>query len=86
MVIHALKNLPEADARRLKEILDMQTEDRSLIREAIDLLKRSGSIEYAKQVARRLAEEAMESLKKAIPDPMRRKLELLAKFLITREY
>ena len=43
--------------------------------------------EYAKEVSRRLAEEAMESLKKAIPDPMRRrKLELLAKFLITREY
>ena len=87
MVIHALKKLPETDAKRLDEILNMQTEDRSLIKEAIDLLKKSGSIEYAKEVSRRLAEEAMESLKKAIPDPVkRRKLELLAKFLITREY
>jgi len=34
MVIHALKNLPEADARRLDEILNMQTEDRSLIKDS----------------------------------------------------
>ena len=87
MVIHALRNLPEPDARRLKEILDMRTGDRSLIREAIDLLRKSGSIEYAKEVSRRLAEEAMKSLRRAIPDPVRRrKLELLASFLITREY
>ncbi|MCS7132710.1 MAG: polyprenyl synthetase family protein [Aigarchaeota archaeon] len=87
VVIHALKNLPEKDARRLLEILNKKTADKALIREAIELLKKSGSIEYAKNVSKQLAEEALKILRDHLPETgARKRLELLANFLITREY
>ena len=87
MVIHALRNLPRAEAEKLRKILDMQTKDRDMILEAIQLIRKAGSIEYAKRVSRKLAEEALEILRETIPEGSgRRKLEALASFLITREY
>lgn len=87
MVIHALRNLPPGDARRLREILDMKTKDKKLIEEAIELMRKAGSIEYAKNVSRRLAEKALKILRELLPEEeRRRKLESLANFLITREY
>lgn len=87
MVIHALKNLPRKDAEKLLKILNMRTADRALIREAIELMERAGSIEYAKNVSKQLAEEALKILKKTLPEnAARKKLELLADFLIAREY
>ena len=50
MVLHTCdeKNtlVSQAEKERLQEILDMQTLDETLIREAIDILHKSGSIEY----------------------------------------
>lgn len=87
MVIHALRNLPPKEAKKLRNILDMRTGDRRLIREAIELMKKAGSIEYAKQVSRNLAEESIEILRQLFPDEgRRRKLEALANFLVGREY
>jgi len=87
MVIHALRKLPEDEARRLIEILNMRTGDRKLIAEAVNLLRKAGSIEYARGVSRRLAEEAIRVLREALPESEgRRALEALAEFLITREY
>ena len=87
MVIHALRNLPEKEARRLMEILNKKTGEKNLIREAINLLKKAGSVDYAKKVARDLAEQALTILRQAVPDNEgRRKLEALAEFLISREY
>jgi len=87
MVIHALRNLPEAEAKRLKEILNMKTADKELIAEAIDLLKKAGSVDYAKDISKKLAEQAVKVLREAVPESEERnKLEALANFLITREY
>ena len=87
MVIHALRNLPANESKRLLEILNKRTADKALIREAITLMKKAGSIEYAKQVSKQLAEEALRILRKCLPEnDDRRKLEALADFLITREY
>lgn len=87
MVIHALRNLPPGDARRLREILDMKTKDKKLIKEAIELMRKAGSIEYAKNVSRHLAKKALKILRELLPEEeRRRKLKSLASFLITREY
>ena len=87
MVIHALRHLPKAEAEKLRRILDMQTRDRVVILEAIQLIRKAGSIEYAKQVSRKLAERALRILHETLPEGAgRRKLEALAGFLITREY
>ncbi len=87
MVIHALNTLPREKAERLQQILDMRTEDDKLIREAINLIKESGAVEYAKEVSRRLALKAREELEKALPDSEAKEdLKTLIEFLISREY
>jgi len=87
MVIRALKTLPEEKAERLRQILDMRTEDENLIREAISLIKESGAVEYAKEVSRNLAMKARKALEKALPNsPAKERLKSLTEFLISREY
>jgi geranylgeranyl pyrophosphate synthase len=87
MIIHALRNLPADEAERLRRILDMRTGDKRLIAEAIELMKKAGSIYYARKISERLAMEALEALRRGIPEPeSRRKLEVLAEFLIRRKF
>jgi geranylgeranyl pyrophosphate synthase len=87
MVIHALRNLPADEAERLRWILDMRTGDKRLIMEAIDLMKKAGSIDYARKVSEELAMEALEALRRGLPkSESRRKLEVLAEFLVRREF
>ena len=54
MVIHAYNNLPKSEAERLLNILNMHTEDANLTEEAIELMKKSNSIQYAKDVSQKL--------------------------------
>jgi geranylgeranyl pyrophosphate synthase len=54
MVIHACNNLPKEKSQRLIDILNMQTEDKEIIKEAIDLIRSTSSIDYAKEVAQGL--------------------------------
>jgi len=56
MVIHSCNHLAEKDAKRLVDILNLQTEDRETIEEAIELIKSTDSIEYAKNVAQDLVQ------------------------------
>ena len=87
MVIHALRNLPANEAERLRQILDMRTSDKRLIMNAIQLIKKAGSIDYARGVSEKLAIEALEILRRCLPESeSRRKLEILAEFLIRREF
>ena len=51
MVIYTLEKANEEDAKRLEEILNMHTRDNELIKEALDILHKYGSVDYAKNVA-----------------------------------
>ena len=53
---------------RLIEILNMNTEDEKLIREACAILKESGSIEYAQNFSRQMIAEAWANLRDGLPD------------------
>lgn len=87
MVIKALRTLPAEKAARLREILEMRTGNEDLIREAIELVKESGAVDYAKSVSRRMVSEAWRELEKVLkPSEARERLKALAEFLITREY
>jgi len=87
MVIHALSKAGEEDRRRLKEILSMHTRDRRLIEEAISILKRYGSIEYAKEFARRMIQESWADVEGILPDnEYKEKLRALTDFLVEREF
>lgn len=87
MVIHALKNLPPAEAQRLREILNMRTNNPELIREAIELIKKAGSVEYARKVCRQHIERALKLLDESLEEShAKEKLKALTEFLIKREY
>lgn len=53
MVINSVYGdaLTEQQKRRLVEILSMKTEDEGVIKEAIQIMKESGSIKYAGEMA-----------------------------------
>jgi geranylgeranyl pyrophosphate synthase len=64
----------------------MKTEDNALLQEAIDLLHKSGSVEYATKKARSMMEEAWGKLEKTMEESEgKRYLEELSGFLIDRE-
>ena len=87
MVIYTLRRAPEAERRRLLEILDMHTRDIELIREAVAIMERHGAIEYAKEVARRLVGEAWAEVDKWLrPSEAKEALRALAQFLIERAF
>ena len=87
IVCHALKNLDETDKAELLKILKTSvnetTED--MINQAVELLDKSGSIEFAKQEAIKLVEEA--KLKLTVLPDSEAKSEILkiANFLVNRE-
>lgn len=85
MVIHTLRNGNEEDRKRLLEILNMHTDNQSLRDEAIGILKKNGSIEYAKEYAKKLVREAWEEVDKLFPESdAKNKLKAFADFLIER--
>lgn len=57
MIIHSYQNLPSSEKKRLIEILNMKTEDKIIIKEAINIIKSTNSIEYAKLVCKNLMYE-----------------------------
>ncbi|MGB9703263.1 MAG: polyprenyl synthetase family protein [Candidatus Micrarchaeia archaeon] len=86
MVIHTLQVASQEDKKRLLEILSMHTTDQNLINEAISLMKKYNSIEYAKDVARKLVEEGWAKASPYIPEGnTKEKLKELSNFLIERK-
>jgi geranylgeranyl pyrophosphate synthase len=57
MVIHSL-NIKGSTAQRLNDILNLQTDDIALLREAIDILISNGSVDYAKDRAATMMSQA----------------------------
>ena len=60
IVIHSYRNLDEKNKSRLLEILNMKTKDKNLIKEAIDLVNFTKSIDYAKKAEKRFIKSAMD--------------------------
>ncbi|MCS7142367.1 MAG: polyprenyl synthetase family protein [Aigarchaeota archaeon] len=87
LVIHALRNLKREDADRLSEILSKHTTDQSLLDEAIELIKKSGAIEYGTKFSLNLLDEAISVLESVLrPSEARESLIELSRFLVLREY
>ena len=86
MVIHTLKKASDEDKKRLIQILNMHTKDPELIKEAIDIMKKYGSIKYAKEYARKMVSDAWKDVEKILPESDAKKiLKSFAEFLIERE-
>jgi len=82
MVVHTLKKASEKDKKRLIEILDMHTKDKKLIKEAIDILKKYDSLNYAKNFAIKMMKETWVEVDKTLPDSeAKKKLRAFVEYL-----
>ncbi len=86
LVLHTLKKAGPRDRKRLLKILDMQTKNRKLVKEAIALIKKYGSIDYAKKKAKKLVKDSWEELDSVLKESSyKKRLKEFADFLIDRE-
>ena len=86
MVIHTLKVGKEEDKKRLIEILDKHTKDQEEIREAIRIMEKYDSINYAKEFARNLVKNAWKDVAEILPESdAKSKLKAFAEFLVERD-
>ena len=67
MVIHTMSKCDKS-SQRLEHILNLQTNDETLLKEAINILKDNGSVEYAKKRAGEILGEAWLDLEKVLPE------------------
>ncbi|MFH0956249.1 MAG: polyprenyl synthetase family protein, partial [Candidatus Aenigmatarchaeota archaeon] len=86
LVIHTLKKASPADRKRLIEILGMHSKDQRIIGEAIAIIKKYGSVEYAKGFARDMVRKAWADVEPLLPkNPAKEKLKAFADFMVERE-
>ena len=86
LVIHAFRKADRKDRKRLIEILNMHTKDREIIMVAIEILKKYGSVEYAKEFARKMVRDAWKDVEPLLPEnPAKGKIREFADFLVERE-
>jgi len=86
MLIHALKKAKPADKKRLLEIINMHTTDQNLKNEAINIIKKYGSIDYAKEYARTMVKENWTKIERRLPpSEAKEKLRSFANYLIERK-
>ncbi len=86
MVIHCLRVASEAERKRLLEILNSHPEDQESIAEAIQSLKKNGSIEFARKKAKELVKEAWKKLEPELKKSQAKQLlKAFADYLIERK-
>ncbi|MCD6495763.1 MAG: polyprenyl synthetase family protein [Candidatus Aenigmarchaeota archaeon] len=86
LVIHTIRNAEKQDRERLLEILKMHTKDRKLIEEAISIIRRYGSIQYAKEFARDMVRKAWSDVEPLIPESeAKQKIRAFADFMVERD-
>ena len=86
MVIHALAHASPEDAALLKRVLKNPEAEENELRAAIEVLKRTGSIEHANEKAQSLAREAKSKLKPLPESEAKSFLLELADFSVQREF
>jgi len=86
IVIHTLKTAKAADKKRLVNILNMHTSNQNLRNEAIAIMRKYESMEYAKQMARKMVRKSWNEVEKLLPASVgKEKLKAFAVFLIERK-
>jgi len=86
MVIDTLKKAESQDRKRLIEILNKNNQDLKEIKEAITIINKYQSIDYAQRVARRIVGQAWQEADKLLPPtPAKQKLKVFINYLIERK-
>jgi geranylgeranyl diphosphate synthase type I len=85
VAVHALSQGGEG-AARLKEILDARTGDAAVLAEAVEIMRRLGSLDHATDYARRIVVESKAALDAALePTKAKKLLIAMADFFIERQ-
>ena len=85
VVVHALQTLQGADRERLIEVLSSKEKDPAVLAEAVELMQKSGSIDYARTYAENLTSIAKNRLRDMIePSNARDLLESMADWFVNR--
>ena len=85
VVVHALQNLQDGERERLTEILSSKAKDPDVLAEAVDIMQKSGSIDYARNYAENLTSIAKNRLIDMIgPSPARDLLISMADWFVNR--
>jgi geranylgeranyl pyrophosphate synthase len=86
VVIRTLKVASSEDKRRLIKILSMRTSDQRLVDEAIQIMKKYDSIDYAKRYAKKMVKESWMEIERLLSTSnSKEKLNAFADFLIERK-
>jgi geranylgeranyl pyrophosphate synthase len=86
MVIRTIEIANKRDKKRLREILNLKTRNKKLIKESIKILEKYDSINYARKKAKAIVKSAWGGLDPLIKESEhKKKLKLFADFLINRE-
>jgi geranylgeranyl diphosphate synthase, type I len=85
IVMHALKNIDEEEKNKLIEILSAKENTKEEIEWSIEVMRKSGSIQYAKVYAEELVEKAKKRLSVVKNENKRKELEFLADMFVKRD-
>ncbi|MBU3897217.1 MAG: polyprenyl synthetase family protein [Nanoarchaeota archaeon] len=86
MIIHTFQNASVEDKKRLIEILNMHPTDFNLKQEAIDIIKKYDSVNYAKNYAKNMIMSAWKDVDKLFPaSEAKEKIKAFADYLVERE-
>jgi len=85
MVVHCLAKADEKDKQRLTAILASHSKEKADIDEAIAILKKHGSIDYARKRAEKLVNEAKKRLRSLKDGDDKANLLSIADYVINRE-
>lgn len=83
-LIKALSLAPWLEKRRIINIIRNHSENNNKVKEVIDFVKKSGGLEYAKEVMKKYFDEAMEILESFEDSVYRNSLSQLVRFTIER--
>jgi geranylgeranyl pyrophosphate synthase len=85
-VIHTLDKAKPADKKRLIKILNMHTTSQKLKNEAIHIMQKYKSIDYAKEFARNKMTESWKEIERLLqPSEAKEKLRAFATYLVERK-
>lgn len=86
MVIHALQKASKEDKARLIGILNMHASGKALISEAVGIIRKYGSVEYAKMRAKEIVKNAWKDADSVLSESQAKDtLKAFANYLIERE-
>lgn len=87
LIVHAFKNADKNEKEKMRKLVGKKDITVKEKKEIIEIMKKYGSIEFAKNYARNMVGEAVKNMKDNIPETEgRKKLEFIANFLIERKF